>query len=256
VNRDEAKSILLLYRPGLADVADPQMAEALALAGRDPELKAWLAEHDARQSVLREKFRQITAPAGLKEQIISEQAASDKIIPFWHRKISLAPALAVVAVILLSVALASLWFANHPGKDDTLAVYQDQMAGIALRGYAMDLMTNDPAPVRAYLAQNHAPADFVLPENLKPAELVGCAVEGWQDVKVAMICFRSSHARPDAASDLWLFVVDRAAVKKSSAGPVPQFSAVNRLMTATWISGDKLSFLGTTGDAQAIQQYL
>jgi hypothetical protein len=253
VNRDEAKNILLLYRHGTADAEDPQIAEALVLAQGDLELKDWLVVHCAREFVVREKFRQITAPAGLKEQIISEQAMKDKIVPFWHRKISLVQAMAVV--ILMSGVLASLWFANR-GHEDTLAVYQDQMAGIALSGYGMDLMTNDPVPIRAYLAQNHAPADFVLPENLKQANLAGCAIEGWHGVKVSMICFRSSHAGPDISSDVWLFVVDRTSVKKSSAGPAPQFSKVNRLMTATWIQGDKLYFLGTTGDMQAIQQSL
>ena len=78
MNRDEAKTILLLYRPGTADADDPQIAEALALAKQDPELARWLEEHCARQEALRAKFRQITVPAGLKEQIISEQAARSK----------------------------------------------------------------------------------------------------------------------------------------------------------------------------------
>lgn len=256
MNRDEAKSILLLYRPGTADAANPEIAAALALAGQDPQLKDWLAEHCARQLVINDQFRQITAPAGLKEQIISEQAAKDKLVPFWRRRVSLAQTMTVVAVVLLSGVLASFWFANRPEPDDTLAVYQDQMTEIARRGYGMDMLTNDPVPIRAYLAQNHAPADFVLPEKLKQASLVGCAIEGWQDVKVSLICFRSSNAAPNVSNDTWLFVVDRASVKKLSAGPVTQFSSINGLVTATWTQGDKLYFLGTTGDAQAIKQYL
>jgi hypothetical protein len=253
VNHDEAKTILLRYRHGTADAADPQIAEALALAERDRELKDWLVKHCARQFVLREKFRQISAPAALKEQIISEQAAVEKMIPLWRREIRLVP---LAAMVLLAGLLASFWFANHRGHDGALAVFQNQMAGIALRGYAMDLTTNDPAPIRTFLAQNHAPADFILSETLQKAGLVGCAVEGWQNVKVSMICFRASRAATDTSSDLWLFVVDRNSMEKSSAGPVPQFSKVNRLMTATWIKGDKLYFLGTTGDAQVIRQYL
>ena len=38
MNHDEARQILLLYRPGTADAEDPQIAEALALAKREPEL--------------------------------------------------------------------------------------------------------------------------------------------------------------------------------------------------------------------------
>lgn len=251
MNHDEAKNILLLYRHGTPDADDPQIAEALALADRDRELKNWLVNHCARQFVLREHFRQVSAPAGLKEQILSEQAAQDKMI-YWQPKF----ALAAVAVLVVLVALAPFWF-SHRSYDDTLDIYQNQMAGVALRGYAMDLTTNDPVQIRAYLAQNHAPSDFVWPEMLKQASLAGCAVEGWQGVKVSMICFRTGNASmPDGPSNLWLFVVDRALVRGSPMGPSPQFSKVNRLTTATWTQGDKLYLLGTDGDEQTLKQYL
>jgi hypothetical protein len=251
VNRDEAKNILLLYRPGTADATDPQIAEALALAKTDLELARWLETYCARQFVLREKFRQITAPDGLKEQIISEQAAAEKMT-FWRQKIALT---AVVALMLL-VVLTPFWFSNR-GSDDTLAVYQTRMVGFALRGYAMDLATNNSEQIRAYLAQHHAPADFVLPAALKQAAPTGCAVENWQGAKVSMICFRTDKSlAAGGQSDLWLFVVDRASVKNSSAGDLPQFSKVNRLITATWTQGGKLYLLGTEGDEQTIRQYL
>jgi len=251
VNRDETKTILLLYRHGTADAEDPQIAGALALAKSDPELAGWLEAHCVRQFVIGEKFRQITAPAGLKEQIISEQAASEIMI---SRRQKIQFAMAVVVVLLVSLAV--FWF-PHRAQDDTLAIYQNQMAGVALRGYAMDLMTNDPATIRAYLAQNHAPADFVLSAKLKQAALTGCAVESWQGVKVSMICFHTGQtSAANEASDLWLFVVDRAAMKDAPAGASPQLSKVNRLITATWTQGDKLYLLGTAGDEQTIRQYL
>jgi hypothetical protein len=251
VNHEEAKNILMLYRHGTADADDPQIAEALALAERDQELKDWLVRHCARQFVLREKLRQITAPAGLKEQIISEQAAQKKMI-FWRQKF----ALAAVAVLMLLTALLPFWF-SHRELDDTLAIYQNRMTGFALRGYAMDLVTNDPEQIRAYLAQNQAPADFVLPAGFKQAALTGCAVENWQGAKVSMVCFRTSKLpAASEASDLWLFVVDRASVKDVPVGGLPQFSKVNRLITATWTQGDKLYLLGAEGDEQAIRQYL
>lgn len=250
MNRDEAKNILLLYRHGMADAEDPQIAEALAMAERDPELKDWLVVHCAREFVVREKFRRISAPAGLKEQIISEQAAQERMRG-WRKKTALA-----AAALVLLMASGSLWFFSRHAPDDTLAIYQNQMAGVALRGYAMDVVTNDPAAIRAYLAKNHAPAEFVMPASLQQATLTGCAVRGWQGARVAMICFRTGHAPPEVTSDLWLFVVDRASVKKSSAETVPQFAKINRLMTATWIQGDKLYFLGTTGDEPTIQHYL
>jgi len=71
-----------------------------------------------------------------------------------------------------------------------------------------------------------------------------------------MICFRTRQAASDVASDVWLFVVDRAAVKRLPETSVPQIAKVNRLITATWVEGDKLYFLGTLGDEQTIKQYL
>ena len=251
MNRNEAKTILLLYRPGTADADDPQIAGALGLAKQDPELTRWLVEHCARQEALRAGFRQITAPAGLKEQIVSEQAAQEKIIS-WRRN----AIFAVAAVVVALVALAPLWF-QHRGNEETFAIYRSRMADVALRGYTMDLATNNPAQVRAYLAQKQAPADYVLPAPLEKTAVTGCAIEGWQRAKVSMICFRTGKPLPPGQqSDLWLFVIDRSTVKNAPPMGSRQFVQVNKLMTVTWTEGDKLYVLGMEGDEQTLQQYL
>ena len=257
MNVNEAKTILLLYRPGTADAEDPQIAAALALAERDPELARWLAEHAARQEALRAKFRQITVPAGLKEQIISEQAARAVNISRQRRNTVFAAVAAMAAVIIFLLVLSSSWLPHRPGEDNTLAVYQHQMAGLALRGYGMDLTTNDPAPIRAYLAQKQAPADYVLPAPLQQAAIIGCAVEGWRNVKVSMICFRTGRPLgPGEQSDLWLFVVDRASVKDAPAAGPPRFGTVNQLRTAVWAEGGKIYLLGMVGDESTLRKFL
>lgn len=249
MNANEAENILLLYRPGTADADDPQIATALALAKLDPELARWLEAHCARQLVIGEKFRSLPVPAGLKEQILSEHAAKGRPI-FWRPHAWLAAA----AAILLLGALAWFWF---PKPGDPLALYQDQMVSLALRGYAMDLQTNDPAQIRRYLAQRQSPSDYVLPAALQKTVVAGCAVANWQAAKVSMICFRTGQPlAPGAQSDLWLFVVDRTALDLKAGSEVPQFSKISRLITATWTQGDKLYLLGTEGDAQTLRQYL
>lgn len=252
MNANVAKNILLLYRPGTADAEDPQIAMALRLAKSDPELGRWLEVHCARQQAIGEKFRQNTVPSGLKEQIISEQAASEKV-KFWRTKYLLP---LVTALVLLFVMLAFFWLPKH-GQDDTLSIYQNQMVGIALRGYGMDLTTNDPAQIRSHLAQLQAPADYALPAALQKSVVVGCAVESWQNAKVSMICFRTGKPLPPGEpSDLWLFVVNRTALAVSHVGEIPQFSQVNRLITAIWTKGDKIYLLGTAGNEQSIKPYL
>jgi hypothetical protein len=252
VNRDDIRQILLLYRPGSADAEDPQIAAALAVAKQDAELARWLEEHCARQSALSAKFRQLEPPAGLREQIISEHAASRRRNSARHK---IEFALAGLALLLFGL-LAAFWL-PHRAPEDTLAIYQSQMARIALGPYAMDLMTNDPVPIRAYLAQNHAPSDFVPPARLQQTALAGCAVESWQGARVSLVCFRTGKPlAPGAASDLWLFVVDRTTVRNAPERAAPQLAKVNRLITASWTQGDKLYFLGTRGEEPDIKQYL
>jgi hypothetical protein len=257
VKLNDAKTILLLYRPGTADAEDPQIAGALALAKREPELARWLEEHCARQEALRAKFRQITVPAGLKEQIISEQAARAMTVSRQRRNTVFAAVAAMAAVAILLIVLSSSWLPRRPNNDNTLAIYQNQMVRIALNGYQMDLTTNNSEPIRAYLALKQAPSDYVLPAALQKAAITGCAVEGWQNVKVSMICFRTGRPLPpNQSSDLWLFVVDRASVKDAPEIGQPRFAAVKGLITAAWAQGDKVYLLGTEGDESTIRKFL
>jgi hypothetical protein len=237
VNINEAKNILIIYRTGPADADDPQVAEALSMAANDPELGRWLETQKAQQEALRSKFRGIAVPAGLKEQIISEHAAGKRMAAL-PRKIWYALAAALVILGML-------------------ALYQNAMVRTALGGYPMDVMTNDLAPVRAYLATKQAPANFTMPAPLQHARLIGCAARVWQGANVSLVCFRTG--RPLAhgdSNDLWLFVTDRSAVKNAPDSTTPQFAKVNRLMTATWAEGDKLYFLAVEGEEADLKSYL
>ncbi len=253
MNCEEAKDVLLIYRHHTEDELDPQVIAALALAKQEVELARWLEMHCARQYVLREKFRQIPVPEGLKEQIISEHASSLRQTPRERRL-----AIEAIAVVFVVLALAFGWFSfhRHPAEN-TLAVFQNQMVGFALRGYAMDLLTEDDGKIRAYLKERQSPADYVLPAPLQQVALSGCAVEGWLDSKVSLICFQTGKPlAAGAQSDLWLFVADEKLVKNAPAETVTQIAKVNRLITATWVSGGKIYFLSTDGEVADIKKYL
>ncbi len=251
---DQAKKILLLFRPHTTDTEDPQVLEALELAKVDPELARWLEQHHARQAGLREKFRQIPIPAGLKEQIISEHAASLRRTPYRRQVTALASVLAIVLV----VALAGGWVRFHSQPaDDTLAIFQQQMAGYALRGYAMDLTTNDAGQIRSYLKQRQSPADYSLAPSLSSTAQSGCAVESWQADKVSMICFKTGRPlAPGTQSDLWLFVADQNSVKGAPATDALQITRLNRLVTATWVKNGKLYFLAMEGTEEELRRFL
>ena len=254
MNRDDAKQILLRYRPDTGDATDPEMAEALALANTDADLARWLAEHSARQKKLRDKFRQVVAPAGLMEQIVSEQAAARRATLIRRRFTQIAVA---TAAAVITVLLGLFWLNQGAATDDTLAIFQKQMTGYALRGYAMDLPTNDQTQIRAYLKQQHSPADYTLSRSLQQATPAGCAVESWQSSRVSMVCFRTGKPLPPGTqSDLWLFVADRSSVSDAPADSTPQISRVNRLVLATWTENGKVYLLGTTADESVLRKFL
>src|SRR5215471_2683767 len=96
MNRNEAKEMLILYRPGSADADDPEFSEALKLCEQDAELRQWFDEHCAVYMAMREKFLQVTPPEGLKEQILAE------------RKVRTTPLLRRPAVLLASVAAVAV----------------------------------------------------------------------------------------------------------------------------------------------------
>lgn len=255
MNRAEAKQILLLYRPGTTDVEDPDTAAALALAKEDPELARWLEAHCARQNALREKFRQLPVLAGLKEQIISEEAAKAKAA---SRREKIVGAGALVAILIALGMIGYFVLPHKPAPANyTLAEYKNEMAFHALSAYGMGLLTNDATQIKGYLARNHAPSDYTLPAGLQSIAMTGCTIETWQATNASMICFNTGKLPPGGQhNDLWLFVVDRTTIKDAPTITSPQFDKINGLMTVVWTQGNNLYLLGAKSDEATLKKFL
>lgn len=248
---EQAKEILLLYRPGTADAQDPAISDALAFARTDAELQKWLNERAALYTALSRKFRQISVPAGLKEQILAERPAHIVHLPWWRRPVALAAA----AALMVLAGLAAFWLQPRPETD--FATYRSVMVSTALRTYGMDLETSDLTQIRAFLAQRSAHADYVLPPRLAQTSGTGCVVLRWQDRPVSMICFASGRPLgPGEKSDLFLFIADQADLPNAPASPSPTIEKVNRLATATWTRNGKIYILAAQGDEAFLRQYL
>jgi hypothetical protein len=243
VTREEAKRILLLYRPDLAD--DPEFAEALKEARRDPELGRWLEQHLLTQAALREKFSEIPAPAELKERILADR----KILrPIWRRQRT--AWLAAAASIALLVGLA-LWFTREPKYAyDRFTDYRTRMVQIVLREYRMDITTPDGEKVRQYMQSRGAPADYTLPKGLQQVAVKGGGLLRWRGQRVSMVCFDRGNKQL-----LYLFVMNRTGLKDAPPETV-QITKVKKLATASWSSGDKTYVLASEEDPAAIRKYL
>jgi len=247
VTPQQAKQLLLTFRPWVKDVHDPEVIAALALCRQDAELAQWFENHCAVQNAIHARFNQVPLPEGLKEQILSEYKS--RVVMIWWRQPAM---LATAAALAILVALGSLWLTTprQTNEEVSFASYRSRMVRTALRAYSMDLETNDVAQIRTYLAQHQAPADYVLPKNLEPTSSVGCGVLKWQDQPVTMICFRTGKPlAPGAKSDLFLFVIDRKSLPDLRVTNAPEFAPVNKLVTASWTAGEKVYILA--GDDEA-----
>ena len=248
MNSQQAKQILLLYRPGDAEADNPQMAQALALTRRDPDLSLWFQQHCATQSALRAGFRRIPVPAGFREQILSEVPAQISLNR-RRRQVWTAAGLVVVALVLGVGA----FFLGLPQKQ-TFASFSGRMLKTALRGYQMDLETNDLGAIRHYLASAHGFGEAALPAGLARqiggTRPTGCAVLAWQGEPVSMFCFGKA-----GKTDLWLFVIDRASIADVPKNTAPTVQRVSgTVATSYWSAGGKFYFLAGLGDEAVLKR--
>ena len=255
MTEQQAKQVLLRYRPGSPDAAEPDIVEALAQVRQSPELQAWFDTHCAMQQAIRTQFKRISPPPGLKEQILSERKAHTA--GFWPKTpTALATALAALAVL---VFLAVLWLKPYLDRpdEDSLVFYRSQVIGQVLRAYSMDLETNSLASVRSYLAEKHADTGWALPKSLESLSVTGCGVIGWQTTKVSMICFHSGRTADVREPDLFLFIASRSEVPKApSPAGAPQFSKSGKLVSASWSANGEVYVLETLGDEKTLHDYL
>jgi hypothetical protein len=256
MTEQEAKTILLLYRPNSADADDPEFAGALELVRQSPELRDWFEKHCAVQEAIRSRLSQISVPEGLKEQIVSEYNAR-RVAARLQRRVMLA----AVAVVVLMGVIGGFWVSSHLGlrEDQSFAAYRSRMVRTVSRvdSYSMDLETNDLAQIRSYLTQRQALADWELSGPLEQTARTGCGVLKWQGRPVSMICFRSGNPlEPGQKSDLFLFVIDRKDLRDAPDRDTPQITTVNKMLTASWSASGKTYVLAIEGDEALLRRYL
>src|SRR5436190_4628602 len=241
-----AKEILLRYRPGTADASDPEFAEALDQAERDPELGRWFAQQQAFQIAIRDRFRRLPVPAALKKNILAGYRPA--VIPVrWQQ-----PAfqvLAAAAAITLLIGVALFW--SQPREDSSFAAFQSRVVRNAQRGYAMEITSTNLGEIRRFLAAQGAHADYVLPAPLEKLPGDGGAVVRWHNKTVSMVCFNLGNH-----DDLFLFVASRSDLPDAPATSEPQFTQIGRLTAASWSAGDRTYVLAGPGDEQSVRRYL
>jgi hypothetical protein len=227
VTPQEAKEILLLYRPGTTDAEEPQVAEAMAVARQDPELAGWFEQHSAFQQAMKLRFRQIEVPEHLKlallggQKVLHYPSAGLRSNVIW---------LAAAAAFLITLGIANLLL--RPTVPDRFENFRDRMVSTALREYRMDIVTNDMGVLRQTLEAKGAPADYQLSHSLQNLQLTGGAALTWRNHPVSMVCFDRGNK-----SMVFLFVMKSNALKNPPPTQ-PRILAANNLYSASWSQGD------------------
>jgi hypothetical protein len=239
----EARKLLLRWRPGQSEEHDPEIAAALELAARDPELKSWLEQHSAFQRSMRQSLRAIPVPPDLRDRVLAQSKILRPPTSWW-----LPPGWVAAAAIVLLLTFVGLRLRSIP--DDSFQTFRSRMVRTVLRQYTMDIVTNDMSEVRRFLSTRKAPSDYILTPGLSRLAVTGAGVLRWQGQLVSMVCLNSTNQGP-----LFLFVVDRTALSRPPAGP-PEFLQVSELMTASWTQGEKTYLLAGPGGRDALGREL
>jgi hypothetical protein len=218
MNRDEAKNILELHRPGAAeDRHDPLVAEALRFLEDDPELQTWFAEAQATDARIAEEFARIEAPADLRAEILAgmrahalesgdnrpQPANAATLSRSWWRN----PWVGIAAVFALLFALSFMPQGAQRGTQ--LAADRQQQATVqaGIPGFIeflaseidqlpsknFDKRSEQPGTLQAYLAGAGTPSPRRLPEPVEGKPSIGCFSLEYNGMKMGLICFQNDE---------------------------------------------------------------
>jgi hypothetical protein len=243
MDREQAREILLSYRPGRDDTVDPQVVEALRLVDQDPELAGWFEEQQRTDEIIRARVRETPVPVDLKQRILAEQ----KIVRpdfAWRRPVLIA---AAAAVIVLGVI--SFWaFRSLAGSG--LNAYRAEMVRVVESGYMMSVRANNFDQLRHILAEKKWPSDFIVTDHLRDVTVIGGSALEWKGHKVALACMKD-HSR-----GLWLFVVENTAFRHAPDSETAQVTMVGTSPTAIWTQNGNTYLFTAQGDEAFLKKYL
>lgn len=245
MDEQEARLILQAYRPGDQDEADPQVAEALKLVEKNPELARWFAEEREFDRAIAAHLASLPAPFGLKTRILANAATRSS-----SSKTRWAVGLAVLAACLFLLAQLVSLVRGSSQAAVLLPDYAREMVSFIRLTPPLELESSDPREINDWLRKREVPQGAI-PAPLSALDPIGCRVLSFRGHDVTLICFRRSGNRL-----AHLFMVDRAALPKLKAGAAPLFSAEGEWMTASWAEKDRAYMIAVQGDRETVQRYL
>ena len=222
MNSQEAKEILLSYRPGVDDAKNPSIAAALHQLEHDPELSRWFQQLQETDNAIRRQLRETPVPFGLKQRILAEQ----KVVrpDFGWRK----PAVMAAAAAIIVLCVLSAWIFQRSTRNG-LNAYRANMVRYVSSSYSSTFIkATSFDELRQVLAKRQWPTDFIIPDRLKSVTVIGGSAVEWNGHKVALACMKEGR------HGLWLFVIEMSALPDAPKAETPQVKEVESAPTAAW----------------------
>jgi hypothetical protein len=164
-------------------------------------------------------------------------AGKRRHVSFWRKPAWMATAIAASLALLLTVGL--LFTGSAPRAD--FAQYRVAMAEfVDGRIDRLDLMSRDVDELRAWLEQQGAPGDFVLPAGLAGRPALGCRLKEWNGQKVSLLCFELENREV-----AHLLVIDRNTLTGAPL-EAPEFVRSGPVATVAWSRDDKIYLLASS----------
>jgi len=124
------------------------------------------------------------------------------------------------------------------------------MVQYVANGYNMYIKASSFDELRQVLAQRNWPTGFAVPDSLRNVTVIGGSAVQWNGHKVDLACMRADNR------GLWLFVVEKTAVRGAPATAAPQVETVDPMATAVWSQDGNTYLLVVQGDQQSLKKYM
>jgi hypothetical protein len=244
MDSQQAKEVLLGYRPGIDDPNDPPVAEALRQLAFDPGLASWFQRVQETDDAIRRRLREAPLPTSLKQRILAEH----KIVRpdfAWQK-----PALIAAAAAAVVLAALSAWM-FYRSANNGLNAYRTDMVRYVSSSYSSTFIKAASFDeLRQVLAKKQWPTDFIIPDRLKSVTVIGGSAVEWKGHKVALACMKEGRR------GLWLFVIDKSALPDAPRTETPRIEEVESAPTAAWSQDGKAYLFTVQGDEALLRKYL
>lgn len=241
----EASFLLGAYRPNGLDAANPEFAEALDQAARDPELKHWFEDQRDFDSKMAAGVRSVPVPPDLRARIMAGAKVSRPARWYAPRR------LLAMAALAMAFAAAGLWYGMRqrgPGwEDQSLVALSSLLSGQD----KFDAQSPSVADLQRWLSGAGSPNTAALPARLTAYASLGCKTISWRGHPISIICF---HGPGNEL--VHLAMVDKASLPNPPPEGHPEYEARDGWRMACWSQGSLAMMLVTRGPESDLRTIL